>query len=137
MNNQLSFRRLIDHLGYPEIQYNQIVGLSFSDKVNLIREKRFDKIGTNEVTSEMAEETFLILMDKYRAVGNRNIYGNNCAVFSPPSGFRYNAEVSNTYFHMYDGVLDASKALNLLSAFAEASLDYAIKSGKKYVCMDR
>ncbi|MFX3797676.1 hypothetical protein ACJBT8_10540, partial [Streptococcus suis] len=57
------------------------------------------------------------------------IYGNNCTVFTPPSGYQYNEEVSNTYYYMYDNALEGSKLLTLWSTFVEKSSGYAIKGG--------
>lgn len=48
-----------------------------------------------------------------------------------PSGFRFNDEIANTYYHMYEGALKASEALSLLEAFLNASLEYSVGGGSK------
>ena len=68
-------------------------------------------------------------MERFRVVGDRNIYGNKCTVFTPPSGYPFNEKVSDTYYYMYDNTLDGSKALALWMTFIEKSAGYAIKGG--------
>lgn len=91
---------------------------------------KYNELGrSEEPTPGETEESFLQLMARFRVVGNRNIYGNNCTVFTPPSGCQYTEEVSNTYYYMYDNALEGSKLLTLWSTFVEKWAGYAIKSG--------
>lgn len=77
------------------------------------------------------KQSFLRLMELFRKIGNRNIYGNTCAVFRPPSGFSFNDEVAKTYYNMYEGALSGSQALGLLETFLSASLEYTVGGSKK------
>ncbi|MGF1803781.1 hypothetical protein L4C31_00825 [Aliivibrio sifiae] len=131
LNRRLHFGTLTTTLGYPKIKYDEIIGTSLTDKILLLSTKRIEQYGDSNVTPEMAEDDFLRLMDRFRVIGNRNIYGNNCTVFTPPSGYRYNEEVSNTYYAMYDGALNGSEAFNLLNIMVEKSVDYVIGGGTK------
>ncbi len=126
-----SFGRLSMSLGYPNITYDEIAGITLKEKIELLKAKRKELHPANVITPEFAEKNFLVLMARFRMVGNRNIYGNSCTVFVPPSGYSFNEEVSNTYYYMYDGALSGSEAFNLLTAMVEASLDYAIGGGPK------
>ncbi|MFB1067216.1 hypothetical protein ACEUKD_20910 [Vibrio diabolicus] len=83
----------------------------------------------SSVSGEEADAEFLRLMELFRKIGNRNIYGNNCTIFRPPSGFRFTDEVAYTYYHMYEDALKVFEALSLLEAFFNASLEYAVGGG--------
>ena len=126
-----SFGRFSMRLGYPNITYEEVVGTTLKEKIELLKAKRKELHPANVITPEFAEKDFLALMEEFRRVGNRNIYGNSCTIFVPPSGYPFNEEVSNTYYYMYDGALSGSEAFNLLNAMVEASLDYAIGGGTK------
>lgn len=127
----VSFKKLTNALNIDDIQYSDTANASLKDIILLLRKDRIEKFGTEDITPEMAESDFLACMEQFRTIGNRNIYNNTCTVFTPPSGYPYNEEVSNTYYYMYEGALDSSKAFNLLTAMVDASLDYAIGGGSK------
>ncbi len=118
-------------LGELDITYDEIINTTLAEKIEILRAKRIALYGTDEITPEMAEADFFRLMERFREVGDRNFYGNACAVFVPPSGYGYNEEVSNTYYYMYEGALNGSEAFGLMFTMIEATLDYAISGGSK------
>lgn len=131
-NYRLSYQNLLNILGLENISFNEIYGLSFDDKIKLLKSKRIESSKSAiQITPDVAEKDFLKLMEAFRFIGNRNIYGNRCTVFTPPSGFKFNEEVANTYYYMYENALKSSEALSLLKTFIETSAEYAIKKGPK------
>ena len=128
LNSRIAFGALTQEVGLNDLKYDDVIGTSFAEKVEMVKAK---SAVSDNVSPEEAEAEFLRLMELFRKIGNRNMYGNNCTVFRPPSGFRFNDEVANTYYHMYEGALKASEALSLLEAFLNASLEYAVAGGPK------
>lgn len=125
---------LEDFLNFESIK-NGVMGDSLEVQKELASQimQNMQAIITNqniEHSPENAEKAFLLNMKRFRMVGNKNIYGNSCTVFEPPSGYAFNEEVSNTYYDMYTSALSGSNALALLETVVEDSLEYAIGGGE-------
>ena len=113
----------------PNLTISEFLNCKSEDIFGLI-ESKYKLLGHDlEPTPAEAEQYFLQCMERFRVVGDRNIYGNKCTVFTPPSGYPFNEKVSDTYYYMYDNTLDGSKALALWITFIEKSAGYAIKGG--------
>lgn len=126
---QQSFDHMTKAFGLTNLTIEEVLSCGEGEIFELVANK-YNELGrSEEPTPVETEESFLELMARFRVVGNRNIYGNNCTVFTPPSGYQYNEEVSNTYYYMYDNALEGSKLLTLWSTFVEKSAGYAIKGG--------
>ncbi|MDK9739329.1 hypothetical protein KI655_18700 [Vibrio sp. D404a] len=126
---QQSFDRMTAAFGLTNLTIEEVMSCGEGEIFDLVANK-YNELGrSEEPTPAETEELFLKLMARFREVGNRNMYGNNCAVFTPPSGYKYNEEVSNTYYYMYDNALEGSKMLTLWTTFVEKSAGYVIKGG--------
>ncbi|MEZ9177313.1 hypothetical protein [Vibrio kanaloae] len=97
LNSRIAFGALTQEVGLNDLKYDDVIGTSFTEKVEMVKAK---SVVSGNVSPEEAEAKFLRLMELFRKIGNRNMYSNNCTVFRPPSGFRFNDEVANTYYHM-------------------------------------
>lgn len=124
---QQAFEKFTSSIMLPNITLEEVQSCSETEIFDLVKQK-YTEAGV-AATPEEAEKVFLECMKRFRVVGDRNIYGNHCTVFTPPSGFKFNEEVSNTYYHMYNGVLEGSKAFRLWTTFLEKSAKYAIGGG--------
>lgn len=126
---QQSFDQMTKAFGLTNLTVKEVMSCGEEEIFDLVANKYNEFDRSEEPTPAETEESFLELMDRFRVVGNRNIYGNSCTEFTPPSGYQYNEEVSNTYYYMYENALEGSKMLTLWSTFVEKSAGYVIKGG--------
>lgn len=113
----------------PNLTISEVMSCK-NDSIFALINSKCNELGLDqEPTPAEAEQYFLKCMERFREVGDRNIYGNKCAIFTPPSGYPFNEEVSNAYYYMYDKTLDGSKTLALWMTFIEKSAEYTIKGG--------